>query len=205
MTDIAGDLAPRMNLEEMAAHLRITRPTLTAWMKRWPEFPVERRGNGGAPYQFDAGDVVEFVAARRREEDEGKAQHAAALEDFQRGLPLPSGDAPAVTLSPKQQTEALKALLMRHQVDREERRAAQERGELVRAADVREVLANAYVRFSRSLPTAIRSAGREANLPDAVVAKMIRAVESAQREFVRAAAEHLDPDCPAPEAVAAHG
>lgn len=205
MTEIAGDLAPKMNLEEMAAHLRITRPTLTAWMKRWPEFPIERRGNGGSPYRFDAGDVAEFVAARRREEDEGKAQQASAVQDFQRGLPLLSGDSPAVTLSPKQQTEALKALLMRHQVDREERRAAQERGELVRAADVREVLANAYVRFSRSLPTAIRNAGREANLPEAVVTKMIRAVEAAQREFVRAAAEHLDSNGLATEVIAAHG
>ncbi len=201
MASSAGDSAPKLNLEEMAAHLRITRPTLTAWMKRWPTFPVEQRGNSGSPYQFDAGDVVEFVTARKREEDEGKALHAAAVEEFQRGLPLPPGESALVTLSPKQQSEALKAMLLRQQVDREERRAAQERGELVRAADVREVLANAYVRFSRSLPTAIRNAGREANLPEAVVAKLIRAVEAAQREFVRASAEHLE----TPQDLAAHG
>jgi len=62
-----------LNKRDMALRLRISLPTLTAWIDRWPDFPIAQRGTNGASYRA----IVEQRDAAMRDLASERAAHEA--------------------------------------------------------------------------------------------------------------------------------
>lgn len=165
-------------MRELAIRLGTTRQTVTAWLDKWPDFPVHERGTNGREYKFDLAGVVTFLRARKEEE----AANAAARDQALAQLTLPLDDekpAPAPGLSIRDQLDAQKLRKL-------QREDAIAEGRLVEVMPLIDHLGTAFQALHRSLHTAVRNAAREHNLPDAVARAIDGHIAETQRAFVRA-------------------
>ncbi len=171
-----GLTAPLVNKAEMAKKLGISLPTLTAWMDRYPEFPVRDRGTNGRNYRFAAEDVFEFLSERKAEEAAREGARDEALAQLQ----LPMELLPRENLPKSTVKDEIDAWRLR-KIQREEAVAA---GTLVSAEDVRQALRSGLTRLNRGTVAFVRQLGREHNWPDSYMTKVEERLAEVQRASV---------------------
>ncbi|NHN83653.1 DNA packaging protein [Acetobacter musti] len=191
------DIAPMLNKRELARRLKVSLPTLTAWMERWPEFPVAQRGTNGSSYRFDVEAVFAFLSERRDEEAQQKAGRDEQLMALQLSFadlfpaPAPLADS-GRRMSPKEEIDLWKLRDLK-------RKEAERSGLLVVAEQVEQMFGAAFARLSRDSMSFIRRLGQQERWSDA----QLRAVETRfadmQRQSVRDALALLDTDADADE------
>jgi len=168
-----------LNKRDMALRLRISLPTLTAWIDRWPDFPIAQRGTNGASYRFVPEEVFQFLAERREEElreRSGRDEQLMALQlTFDALLPAQPVEQRR-TISTKEEIELWKLRDLK-------RREAERCGTLVIAAEVQDMFASALARLQRDQAVFIRKLGRQEGWPES----QMRAVEAQFAEVQRAA------------------
>lgn len=76
-------MADPVTKDEMARRLGVCLPTLSAWLHRWPDFPVLERGAKGRPWRFDPEAVKAFVARKQQEREAVEAERDRLLRSFQ--------------------------------------------------------------------------------------------------------------------------
>lgn len=179
-----------VNLDEMATTLRVSLPTLRAWIKRHPDFPIIAEGRNGVPWQLDPAAVIAFIkqkrddeAASKAERDDLLAQISLPIEDL-----LPEAER---ALTPAERLKLAQAMSKEDEV-------ARQRGFLVLTSDMRTRLTDAWTPLAQFLTTLPGQLGRRHNLPDAVVRDMRRAIETQQRELHRRLKDLLGPGAPPP-------
>lgn len=173
---------PTVNKRELASRLRISLPTLTSWLDRWPDFPVVERGRNGVSWTFHLDEVFAFLTARREEEAEKEANRDAELMKLQLSLwpepvPAPSSDS---RLSIKERYDL--ARLQDLQI-----KQAKQAGKLVHAEDLQDLFTSVFGRLGRDINVFIRQLGREQSWPDA----MIRQAESKVADMQRTAVQKV--------------
>jgi phage terminase Nu1 subunit (DNA packaging protein) len=174
-----------VNLEEMAAKLRISLSTLRDWMRRHPDFPIIAEGRSGVPWQLDPAAVIAFVEQKRAEETASKAERSELLAQIN----LPIEDllpAEERALTPAERLKLAQAMSKEDEV-------ARQRGFLVLTSDMRTRLTEAWGPLAQFLNALPGQVGRRHNLPDAVVRDMRRMIETQQRELHRRLKDLLAP------------
>ena len=181
-----------VNLEEMAAKLRVSLTTLREWMRRHPAFPVVAEGRSGVPWQLDPAEVIAFIDQKRGEEAANKAQR----DDLLAQMPLPMED----LLSPEERGMSPAERLKVAQAMLKEDEVARQRGFLVLTSDMRARLTETWGPLAQFLNALPGQLARRHNLPDAVVRDMRRVIETQQRELHRRLKDLLAPGIePPPE------
>lgn len=178
-----------VNKRELARLLRTSVVTIGNWIERYgDEFPIRERGTNGREYAFDTAAVVAFL--RRRQEEERRRQENRDEQLAQIVLPLNLPQEPQQQksgVSVKEQLEALR-------LSAERRKEAVALGQLVKADEVTDALSRAFAALNRQLHAAVRSVGREFNLPEHVIRALDARFAETQRNFVREASAYLAPD-----------
>ena len=176
--------APLMTKRELANFLKTSLPTLTAWLDRWPEFPVRERGTNGRSYKFDPRDVCTFLRARQQEDADRRAERDEQLAQ----LLLPFGPEPAKPSSPQpsldDQIKALKLNDLRLA-------QAQRARSLVSTVEVSELLTKVFGDIGRGMRGFLGQLAREDGWPAAIRTERERRLAELQQQFVRDAAEFL--------------
>jgi phage terminase Nu1 subunit (DNA packaging protein) len=175
-----------VNMRELALRLGVSRQTLSTWLDRWPDFPIETRGTNGREYRFDVTAVFGFL---RQKKDE-QAASAAARDEALAQLILPFATVEAEEPAGLPLKDQLSAIKIR-KANREEAFAE---GKLAVATEVADALSTAFQRLGQALRVAVREAAREHNLPEPVRRSLETNIADAQRAFVRAAATYLTPN-----------
>lgn len=140
------------NLYEMARLLGVSAPTLKTWCET-RNCPVARRGDRGVGWEFDAPAVIAWHKAEQNAEQEELERRAAenrqlTLEVLGRDALSVDGTAPQGGLSSVAKSQAIDAELKALKLSRE-------KGELVRADEMRERMVDAFARIRevvRTLP-----------------------------------------------------
>lgn len=175
----AGEACPLLvNMQELALALRTSRQSLSLWVRKYPDFPIERRGSHGIGYLFDPTKVVDYLLAKKAEQERAGSERDAALAQFV--LPLGEAESPphAGPLSIKDQLDAARLSRMR-------REEAERLGQLVSAAELRTVLTTAIGEMQRRLRTGLQRRAEDLHLPDNVKRELAAALAEQQRLFVR--------------------
>src|SRR4051794_4751712 len=85
----------RVNKAELAQILGVSLPTLAAYIVRHGDaFPVLEKGGRGRDYWFEHDAVVEFLNARKAEDEAADTERQAALRQI--ALPLGHNGGPAI-------------------------------------------------------------------------------------------------------------
>lgn len=167
-----------VNKQELARKLDVSIPTLSAWMAKWPDFPVEERGSNGRDYRFDAPAVLAFLHDKRDEQLAARAEKDEQLAQ----LVFPGMEPdPAEAIPPGLSIKDHRELLQIRRLQRQERELNRE---LVPAAELRALLLDAFATLNSRIHMAIRAAGREQNLSAATVSAIAARVVEAQRGAV---------------------
>ncbi|PYD57466.1 DNA packaging protein [Komagataeibacter xylinus] len=181
---------PTVNKRELANRLRISLPTLTNWLDRWPEFPVVERGRNGVSWTFHLDDVLAFLTARREEEAAKEAGRDAELMKLQMALwpePVAQPSAQRIPIKERLDLARLQDLQMKQ---------AKEAGKLVNAEELQDLFTSVFGRLGRDINVFIRQLGREQSWPDA----MIRQAESKLADMQRTAVQKVLDDMKVDEA-----
>lgn len=165
-----------VNKQELADLLKVSLPTLSGLLRRYPDFPVEVEGTNGVEWQFDVEKVVEFM--REKDEAERKAleARAEAMRAWQLPFAEPVTQAPGV-LSAAQQLQLAKA-------QREQHKLAQESGLLIPATTVRMALRTGFSNLGPGLARIADQVGRQHHLPDDITQSIRLQVEDLVRRTV---------------------
>lgn len=171
-----------LNKREMALRLRVSLPTLTAWMDRWPDFPVEQRGTNGSSYRFQPDLVFQFLGQKRDEEREANSVRDEQLQNLQLVFddllpPIENQRAPTKRLTPKEEIDVWKLRELK-------RKEAERCGQLVIASELQEQLRDAFARLSQDTRTFIRKLGRKNGWPDSSIREAEQQFEETQRASV---------------------
>lgn len=170
------------NKAELAAALRVSLPTLSAWMMRYrPEFPVQSTGANGRSYVFDFQAVFDFLRARQAEQDDVKAERDEQLAQLRLPFDVPGADLPAV--AKPSIADEIKALQLR----RLQREEAEKSGALVPAEQIGAALSGVLARLSRDTRAFIGQIAREQNWPSSYA----QAVQARYADTQRAAVKDL--------------
>jgi len=180
-----------LNKRELASALKVSLPTIGAWMQRWPDFPIEARGTNGSSYRFVYVDVAEFLTVKRDEEAQAKSERDEALMGLQLTFDALLPPQPSVQfdrrLSPKEEIDLWKLRDLK-------RREAERCGKLVIASEVQELFTNALARLSRDTSMFLRKLAREQNWPDSQVRNIEERFADVQRASVAEALSELNMD-----------
>ena len=167
-------VAATCNKTELADLLGVSVPTLDAWIKKKPGFPIVTRGNNGVPWEFNPAAVTAFIADQRAAAAAAGAQRDETLEQFK---------LPVVTDQEKGVSPAdLVKLAQLRKLEREEQIAT---GFLVPAAQVRALMFDTLAQLRRTMNTAITQALADHNVPESTVRSVMARVEDAQRVCVQ--------------------
>ena len=180
---------PTVNKRELANRLRISLPTLTSWLDRWPEFPVVERGRNGVSWTFHLDEVLAFLTDRREEEAAKEADRDAELMKLQLTLwpePVAQPSGPRIPIKEQLDLARLQDLQMKQ---------AERAGKLVNAEEVQDLFTSVFGRLGRDINVFIRQLGREQSWPDV----MIRQAESKLADLQRTAVQKLQKDMKAEE------
>ncbi|GAB6854188.1 terminase small subunit [Asaia astilbis] len=177
-----------LNKAEMAKRLKVSLPTMTNWLDRWPDFPVIERGTNGKSWRFDPHAVFDFLAERREEEQSKISGRDEQLERLQ----LQFDD----LFQPKEQPRSLGGVSAKEQIDiwrlRELKRKEAERcGKLVVADQMQDMFSSAFATLSRESGVFLRRLAREQDWPEAVLRKAEADLASMQRKTVNAVLDTL--------------
>jgi phage terminase Nu1 subunit (DNA packaging protein) len=75
------DVLAFVSKRQLARDLGVDRETIDRWIARYEDFPIARRGgNDGTVWQFDLQAVRNFVAAKRREQDQEQAARRELIQ-----------------------------------------------------------------------------------------------------------------------------
>jgi phage terminase Nu1 subunit (DNA packaging protein) len=173
-------LATSVNKGELAAILNVTPATVTAWLKRYPRFPVLDRGMQGREWRFDPAAVVAFVAAMRETERAAEAERVAGVAQLGLALTDPGDALAAGGFS----LADVKTARLAGQV-----RA--ERSFLVETSAMGEALADALALWDRRIAELLAEAGHDLNIPADGVQAMAARLAEARRQFTAEAARAL--------------
>ncbi|MBV1835642.1 terminase small subunit [Acetobacter estunensis] len=186
-----------LNKRELSRRLKVSLPTLTAWMERWPEFPVAQRGTNGSSYRFDVEAVFAFLSERREEE----AQQKAGRDEQLMALQLSFGD---LFPAPDPVSDNRRRLSTKEEIDlwklRDlKRKEAERSGQLVIAAEVEQLFQAALARLNRDATSFIRRLGQQERWSDAQMRSIEARFADMQRQSVRDALALLDEEPDADE------
>jgi len=160
----------------MARILGVAPSTFEAWLQKHGDaFPVHERGSRGVGWKFRPEDVVAFVAQAKAETG--------------------GGGTTTSSIAARIQAERLRKLELENR---------QAEGELIRAAEVVDILARLFADLRQCERDFLRGLARENAWPDAVFNSYDSRLAETQRGFVARATAELGgmPDgvCPAGEA-----
>lgn len=182
-----------VNKRETARLLGCTVPTLDAWLRRYSDLPVVRRGDRCRPWQFDAEAVRAWQSARQEAALVRRRDRADQLAQL--ALPLIVGQlVPAAAAGGDIEALIAAAKLRRLQLDE-----ARHAGELVAVAPLRIVLADALGRLGRGLRASLRRIVSEHGIPADCAARIEAAFAADQRQAVEAISAAIGEAVPAPE------
>jgi len=177
-----------LNKAEMAKRLKVSLPTLTNWLDRWPDFPFVDRGTNGKSWRFDPHAVFDFLAERQEEEQRKSAGRDEQLERLQLQFDE--------LFEPEEQPRSLGTVSAKEQIDiwrlRElKRREAERCGKLVVAEQLQDMFSSAFATLSRDTGVFLRRLAREQDWPDAVLRKAEADLADVQRKSVTAVLDTL--------------
>ncbi|GBQ69693.1 phage DNA packing protein [Ameyamaea chiangmaiensis NBRC 103196] len=182
--------AMTVNKRELARLLRVSLPTLTSWLDKWPEFPVVERGTNGVNWQFSVDDVVTFLSDRQAEEQARKADRDEELMKLQLtldlGLKSEPESLPSSRVPVKEQIDLMRLQEMKV-------RQAEKCRQLVKVDEFADLAGGAFAQIARESGIFVRRLCQELNCSDAqlrhaeirfadmqrgIVEKVMRAMES---------------------------
>ena len=169
-------------LDETARFFKVTAPTVRAWIKDPDDpCPVVKMGGNGVPYELDLRAVAAWKRARdeRRQalSEEQAARDAQLAMDLLGDDMLPDGDgADAGPMSARQRADYLRA-------EMDKVKLAEKRGELVRAADVRAVLSEAFAVLREQLRSLPDTLALDHGWDDAVAESVLASVDDALNDL----------------------
>lgn len=174
---------------EMARCLRVSLPTLTNWISKWPDFPIAERGTNGTSYKFAPEEVRLFLIEKREveaRESEGRDQQLQqaqlAFDDF-----LPRSDEfESCKLKPKEQIDLWRVRELK-------RKEAERCRNLLPADELLDTLRDVFARLGQESRVFIRKLGRTQNWPDEICARHEADYEEMQRTIVAALTGNLTP------------
>jgi len=138
-----GIVDETFNRELLARAMDVSTVTITKWIDAG--MPVEQRGGNGQSYAFRLSHCYAWRMWRDdRDSADRRAKEGVAAQMAMHFLGAEEEDAPGRALSPKEVKEWSEAELIRN-------KAAEQRGELVRAAQVQEVLDQVLVSFRNAV------------------------------------------------------
>ncbi|HVE20642.1 MAG TPA: helix-turn-helix domain-containing protein [Acidocella sp.] len=172
-------------MRELAQMLRCSLPTAQRLVEQYPDLPVLERGGLGKSWRFDGEAVIEFLQAKRAEEEAKDAERNEALAQ----LTLPIGRKSEAG-APISLDDEIKAAKLR-QLQRDELR---EMRFLVQTAEVRTALEQALRRFGQMQASAVTRVCRAHNLPEAVQRALEREFMDVRSAFVRETEAALETD-----------
>ena len=185
--------AVTLNKAQMAKRLKVSLPTLTNWIDRWPDFPADHRGTNGKSWRFDPHAVFDFLAARREEEEKATIGRDEKLMELQ----LQFDD----LFAEEEQPARSGFVSTKEQIDiwrlRELKRKEAERcGKLVVAEQLQDMFSSAFATLSRDTSMFLRRLAREQDWPEAVLRKAEADLADMQRKSVTAVLDTLkqEPD-----------
>lgn len=179
---VAVSEARFINRDELARALRCSLPTVSALLKRYPDFPVVERGGLGRAWRFDLPAVIGFLTARREEEAAIASERSELLAQFT--LPIGRQDESGQMISIDEEIKLAKLRAL-------QRDELKEAGFLVQTHEVRQALERALRRFGTALDSAIDRVARQHNLPEPVKRAIEREFADARAGFVRDAADFI--------------
>lgn len=173
---LSSNLPASVNKRELAAILGCSLPTVSAWIDRYPDFPVIDRGTNGKEWHFDPEAVTAYVAELKAAEARQAAEQQARIQQL--GLPFTD---PGDGVQPSTANYSLDDIKRIQALDK----LRMERGFLVDVSETRQAFTAAIARWSRAQRAVINQAGRDFNLPDGVTRALFDRMAEAQRQFVR--------------------
>ncbi|MCZ4274002.1 DUF1441 family protein [Maritalea porphyrae] len=169
----------QLNRSQLATALKVTEPTITAWMRH--DMPMLERGTNGKQYKFLLSHCYAWVRDREATEAKSALQAQASVEQMRLAL-FPDGEEDENNgLSPKDRREVYAA-------DREYQITATSRGELIPRADVVDLLETVFVvmrdgatslpdRLERDMGLSAKQVERAIELTDAVLEDIKHKIE----------------------------
>lgn len=165
-----------VNKRELAAILGRSVPTVSAWIERYPDFPVLDRGTNGKEWRFDPAAVAAFVTDLDAAEARATAERQTRIQQL--GLPFTD---PGDGVQPTNAGYTLDDIKLIQATDK----LRMERGFLVDVSETRVTFTAAIARWNRAQRAVIHQAGRDFNLSEAVTRGLFDRFAQAQRQFVR--------------------
>ena len=180
-----------LNKAEMAKRLKVSLPTLTNWLDRWPDFPIVDRGTNGKSWRFDPHAVFDFLAERQEEEQRKSAGRDEQLERLQLQFDE--------LFEPEDQPRSLGTVPAKEQIDiwrlRDLKRKEAERcGKLVIADQMQDMMATAFAMLARDTGAFLRQLARDQSWPDAVLRQAESRLKDVQLKSVNSVLTMLKQD-----------
>lgn len=175
MLSSAETAAVWVNKRELARLLGVSLPTISAYIDRWPSFPVHQEGTNGTEWQFDPVAVRDFLRQREAEEEAAETRRQAQIAQL--AMPLESASDGPDEINPGDRLKLIRSLAAEDDL-------RLKRGFLVSVPAERQSLTAAIARWNRAQVSVIRQAGRDHNLPDAIVRSLMDRMAEAQRQFI---------------------
>jgi len=169
MIDVS-DAAPgalTVNLTEAARLLGISVPAFKGWLDKYDDLPVRLLGTNGQPYEFDAQELAAWHQTKKATLAAAALDRGAEIDQWRLNLFGVEAQAEASGRSAK---ELLEEIQTQNAIDN----LALRRGELVRAAEVRDCVEGAFVTLRATVM----------DIPDAVARELD--LDRADREIIRA-------------------
>lgn len=170
-----------VNMSELADMLGMSLPTLRDLIKRNDDFPVQRRGDNGVAYEFDAVEVKAWLDRHAAAKADAEDRRKADLAQMRLDVFGDTGEGDETTgLSPTERRAEIEAQFRADQL-------RQSRGELLMAADVDRLLRQAFAELAKGLRQIAPTIAREQGLDRTVRLAM----DAAIREKTNAAIDRV--------------
>jgi phage terminase Nu1 subunit (DNA packaging protein) len=175
----------RLTKRELHLKLGVSRPTLDAWIDRYPDFPIVERGTNGTPYRFDPVAVIAFLKAKQEEQAKRNAERDEQLAQLVLPLDRPNNE-PGKIISAEERLKEAKA-------NAAEIALGKELGTLVQVGPLEEKLLHTFGELNRHLTAFIRQLAREQNWPEPILLDAERRLAEMQRACRSGLADYLNP------------
>ncbi len=169
----------RLTKRELHLKLGVSRPTLDAWIDRYPDFPIVERGTNGTPYRFDPVAVIAFLKAKQDEQAKRNAERDEQLAQLVLPLDRPSSE-PGKIISAEERLKEAKANAAEIALGKE-------------VGPLEEKLLYTFGELNRHLTAFIRQLAREQNWPEPILLDAERRLAEMQRACRSGLAEYLNP------------
>ncbi|GBR35030.1 DNA packaging protein [Gluconobacter kondonii] len=183
--------AVTLNKAQMAKRLKVSLPTLTNWIDRWPDFPADHRGTNGKSWSFNPHAVFDFLAARREEEEKATIGRDEKLMELQLQFDdlFAEEEQPARSgfVSTKEQIDIWRLRDLK-------RKEAERCGKLVIADQMQDMMATAFAMLARDTGAFLRQLARDQSWPDAVLRQAESRLKDVQLKSVNSVLTMLKQD-----------